>query len=105
MVWGVLLDVGGWMGALVLIVAYGFISWGRLSGSSGSYQSLNIAGSLLLLINAAWHHAWPSSVVNLVWIGIALSALIRRPKGARERALSWFSTHDSSRKWRLRSQR
>jgi hypothetical protein len=76
-----LLDVGGWIGALALIVAYGLISWGRVTGSSGSYQSLNIGGSLLLFVNAAWHHAWPSSVVNLVWTGIAVSALIRGPKG------------------------
>jgi hypothetical protein len=75
---GVWLDIGGWMGALALIVAYGLISWERVSGRNASYQSLNIAGSLLLLMNAAWHHAWPSSVVNLVWIGIAISALTRR---------------------------
>jgi hypothetical protein len=80
MISGVWLDVGGWMGALALLVAYSLISWGRVSGSSGSYQSLNIVGSLLLLMNAGWHHAWPSSVVNLVWIGVALIALIRGSK-------------------------
>lgn len=77
---GVVLDVGGWIGALVLVVAYGLISWGRTGGGSGIYQSLNLAGSLLLLVNAAWHHAWPSSTVNLVWIGIGVSALIRGPR-------------------------
>jgi len=81
MVSSIPLEVGGWMGALALIVAYGLISWGRVAGTSGVYQSLNILGSLLLLINAAWHHAWPSSTVNLIWIGIGISAVIRRPKG------------------------
>jgi hypothetical protein len=82
MVSGASLEVAGWMGALTLIVAYCLISWGRVAGGSGSYQSLNIVGNLLLLINAAGHHAWPSAVVNLIWIGIGLSALIRRPKAA-----------------------
>jgi hypothetical protein len=39
-------------------------------------------GLLLLFMNADWYHAWPSSVVNLVWIGIALVALIRAKRGA-----------------------
>lgn len=75
-----LMDAGGWIGALLLVVAYWLVSWGRVTGRSGSYQSLNIIGSFLLFVNTAWHDAWPSSAVNLIWIGIALSSLIRRPK-------------------------
>jgi hypothetical protein len=72
------------MGALALIVACGRISQGGVSGSSGRYQPLNLGGILLSLINAAWHHAWPSSVVNPLWIAIALR-FPRTPYRAREK--------------------
>lgn len=70
-------DVLGWLGALILIAAYGFISYGSASGRSPTYQISNIVGSALLIVNTAWHRAWPSSIVNVVWVVIAIAALIR----------------------------
>lgn len=72
-----MIDILGWLSALILIAAYGFISYGSTNGRSRMYQSLNIVGSTLLIVNTAWHGAWPSSVVNVVWVVIAIAALIR----------------------------
>ncbi len=70
-------DVAGWLGAGMLLFAYGLISYG-FTGSSGMiYQSLNLAGSVLLIINTAWHGAWPSSALNIVWAVIAMGVMIR----------------------------
>jgi hypothetical protein len=77
---GVLLDGCGWVGALLVIAAYGLVSFDRLSAASMRYQALNIAGSILLIANTAWHAAWPSAFVNLIWAGIALIAVARRPR-------------------------
>lgn len=70
-----LLETLGWIGAVTLIVAYALVSYGRVRGSSVMYQALNIAGSVLLAANTAWHHAWPSVIVNVVWAMIAIGAL------------------------------
>lgn len=70
-------DILGWLGALILIVAYGLISYCSANGRSPTYQTLNVTGSIFLVVNTAWHHAWPSSVVNVVWVGIATSVLLR----------------------------
>ena len=74
---GIAIDVLGWLGALVLVAAYSLISYGSVDGRSPAYQTLNVIGSILLIVNTAWHRAWPSSVVNLVWVGIAVGALSR----------------------------
>ena len=74
---GIAIDILGWLGALVLVAAYSLISYGSIDGRSPVYQTLNVIGSILLIVNTAWHRAWPSSVVNLVWVGIAIGALSR----------------------------
>jgi hypothetical protein len=74
---GIAIDILGWLGALVLVAAYSLISYGSVDGRSPIYQTLNVIGSILLTVNTAWHRAWPSSAVNLVWVGIAIGALSR----------------------------
>ena len=70
----------GWLGAALVVAAYGFVSYGLVDGRSKGYQALNIAGSLLLAVNTAWHHAWPSAAVNVIWMGIALGAVALGPR-------------------------
>lgn len=70
------IEVLGWLGAALLVVAYAIVSSGRVDGRSKLYQSLNIAASVLLGVNTAWHHAWPSAVVNVIWVIIAAVALM-----------------------------
>ena len=79
----VLLDISGWVGAAVVTAAYGFVSSGWVDGQSRAYQSLNALSGLLLAVNTAWHRAWPSAVVNVIWTGIAVGTLA---VGARHRA-------------------
>jgi len=71
------MEVCGWTGGLVLICAYGMVSFGKISPKGAGFQCLNLAGSLMLAANSAWHHAWPSASVNLVWIGVGMAALMR----------------------------
>lgn len=76
-------DVLGWIGAILLLLAYAAVSFGRLKGDSSAYQYLNIVASVLLLANTLFYGAYPSSFVNGVWTVIALVAIvsiIRRPK-------------------------
>ena len=72
------LDGIGWLGAALVIVAYALVSFNRLTPGSLFYQGLNVAGSALLIVNTAWHAAWPSAVVNIVWAAIGLVAVTRK---------------------------
>lgn len=75
-----LIDIVGWFGAIALLLAYAAVSRGLTHGTSFAYQLWNAIGSAFLLVNAAYYHAFPSSFVNIVWIGIAIVTI---RKGAR----------------------
>ncbi|MGH8199568.1 MAG: CBU_0592 family membrane protein [Steroidobacteraceae bacterium] len=70
-----LIEIAGWLGAAMLLVAFGLVSYGVLGARSRSYQVLNTLSGLLLAVNSSWHQAWPSAAVNIIWIAIAVSAL------------------------------
>jgi hypothetical protein len=71
----VLIDIVGWIGAILLLVAYAAVSRGAMKGTSFRYQFLNVIGSAFLLVNAGYYRAFPSSFVNIVWIGIAVFSI------------------------------
>ncbi len=71
-------DAIGWSGAAALLVAYAMISFKKLEGDSTVYQLLNIVGSLLLAVNTISYGAYPSSFVNMIWIGIAVFSIAAR---------------------------
>jgi hypothetical protein len=76
-------DIAGWVGVATLLIAYGLVSTKRIAGDAGTYQMLNLVGAGLLIVNSAYYGAFPSVVVNVVWIGIAIYALWRKRPGAR----------------------
>jgi hypothetical protein len=73
----VVIDIAGWMGAAVLLVAYGLVSFEKMRAEKLLYQSLNAAGSFLLIVNTVYYRAYPSAFVNVVWIVIAFLASMR----------------------------
>lgn len=79
----ILLNVLGWIGAFLLLLAYALVSFKKLEADSQTYQWLNITASVLLLVNTIYYGAYPSSFVNAVWTMIAFAAIltIRRKYG------------------------
>ncbi|MFN2149627.1 MAG: CBU_0592 family membrane protein [Anaerolineales bacterium] len=69
-------DILGWAGAALVLLAYFAVSTHRLSPASIMFQLLNLLGAIGLTVNALYYGAYPSIGVNLVWAGIALSACI-----------------------------
>lgn len=70
-----LVDIVGWIGAIALLVAYALVSARRVEGDSTSYQSLNLVGSVFLIVNTVYYRAYPSAFLNLVWGAIAVYAI------------------------------
>ncbi len=73
-----LVDTLGWIGTALILLAYVLVSNKKVEGDSVLYQGLNIAASVLLVINTFYWHAYPSLVVNAAWIVIGLAALGRK---------------------------
>jgi len=65
------------MQIIVVLASYALLSTGRLEGRSPFYQFLNVAGAAGIAVNSGWNGAVPSAVLNVIWVGIAIYALIR----------------------------
>lgn len=76
----VLVEVVGWLAALLILVAYALLSTGRLRAGSRWYQGLNLAGAAGFVLNSGWNGAIPSAALNVVWMGLASYALWRPPR-------------------------
>ena len=76
------IDVIGWLGAAALLAAYALVSAKRLDGDSMMFQFLNLIGAIFLIINTAYYGAYPSTFVNVVWIGIAVATMLHVKKKA-----------------------
>ena len=75
------MEVAGWIGALLILLAYLFLSAGRLTGQSLVYQGMNVAGAAGFIVNGWWHGALPSAVLNLIWMligGVASWRILKR---------------------------
>lgn len=75
----------GWAGAGVLLAAYALVSARRLAGDGVAFQAMNIGGAVALAVNSAANGAWPSAVLNVIWVAIGAVAVFRL---ARRRAQS-----------------
>jgi hypothetical protein len=73
----VLVDIAGWIGMALLIGAYALVTTGRILGPSLRFQLMNLVGGALLMVNSAWYGAWPSAALNLVWVVIGTTGLVR----------------------------
>lgn len=75
-------ELAGWLGAGALLSAYVLVSSGHLAARGRGFQLLNAAGAVGLVVNGAWHHAWPSVGLNVVWIAVGVAAMgrVRRPE-------------------------
>jgi hypothetical protein len=76
-------SVAGWTAAVLILAAYGLLSFGRIQARSWIYQVMNIVGAAGFIINCAYNNAWPSVVLNVVWMVIAFYALRRNYRATR----------------------
>jgi len=77
-----IIDLCGWTGSIILILAYFQNSRNKINAQSSIYQLLNISGSLLLILNTFYYGAYPSGVVNIIWVFIGLHYLLKTKKDA-----------------------
>ena len=76
-----LIEIVGWAGAGLILLAYLLLTAERIAARSVAYQGLNLAGALGFVINSGWNGAIPSAALNVVWAGIAIYALLTLGRG------------------------
>ena len=71
------MEAVGWIGAVLILTAYGMLTAGKLTGKSPAYQWMNVIGAMGFIANSGWNGAWPSAILNVIWVGIGVVALWR----------------------------
>ena len=74
---GFMMEFVGWIGGALILAGYNLLSAGKVTAKSPSYQWLNVVGAAGFIANSGWNGAWPSAVLNVIWVGIGVVALIR----------------------------
>jgi hypothetical protein len=82
-------EVAGWAGATLILLAYLLLSAEKLTGQSLVYQGMNIVGAAGFVINGWWHGAIPSAALNVLWllIGAVASWRILKKRGSSTSAM------------------
>jgi hypothetical protein len=74
------IEIIGWLGAVLITGAYFLNINGKLKSSSGVYITSNLFGGIFFTINTLVHQAYPSMIVNIIWVFIAVAALFKKER-------------------------
>jgi len=70
-----IIEIIGWVGMVLVLIAYGMITAKKVNSKSFLYQALNLVGAAGILVNAYYNGAYPSVALNLIWGLIAIYGL------------------------------
>lgn len=74
------IEIIGWIGAVLIVGAYFFNINGKLKSSSIVYIISNLLGGIFFTLNTFVHKAYPSMIVNIIWVIIAIAAILKKDK-------------------------
>lgn len=72
-----MIDIMGWIGSIAVIAAYGLNSYQKIKSDSYLFLSLNLLGGIFLIVYSYYYTAYANTFINVVWVIIAVPALIR----------------------------
>ncbi|HSO14132.1 MAG TPA: hypothetical protein VLT51_17275 [Anaerolineales bacterium] len=73
-----LINLLGWTGSILYLLAYALISAKKTEGDSLLYQGMNILAGVLLVIYTLALNAYATTGLNAVWVVIGLFTLGRK---------------------------
>jgi hypothetical protein len=72
------INILGWTGSVLYLVAYTLVSLKKTEGDSLLYQGMNIIAGFLLVIYTIYLGAYATTALNIVWAGIGIFTLGRK---------------------------
>ena len=73
-----LINILGWTGSVLYLVAYALVSAKKTDGDSLLYQGINIIAGTMLVIYTLMLGAYATTGLNAVWVAIGLFTLGRK---------------------------
>jgi len=76
-----IIELIGWIGTILIVGAYFLNINGKVKSTAMPYIIANLIGGVLFTIYTFAHRTYPNMVVNVVWVFIAIAALMKKEKG------------------------
>lgn len=76
------IEIVGWIAAATMLSAYILLTKGMISGRSSLYHWMNVLSGAGFIVNSGWNGAYPSAVINVIWMLIGLYGVFGRPASA-----------------------
>jgi hypothetical protein len=73
----VVIDVLGWVGSVLILLAYGLNSYQKIRSDSWTFSVLNLSGAIFFIIYTLYKEAYANAFLNIVWAVIALIGMVR----------------------------
>jgi phosphatidylserine synthase len=73
-----IVNILGWTGSILYLLAYALVSVKKTEGDSVLYQGMNIVAGVLLVIYTLSLGAYATTGLNVVWVAIGLFTLGRK---------------------------
>jgi len=73
-----LINILGWTGSILYLLAYALVSAKKAEGDSILYQGMNIFAGILLVIYTLYLGAYATTGLNAVWVAIGLITIGRK---------------------------
>lgn len=73
-----IINILGWIGSVLYLLAYALVSAKKTEGDSVLYQSINIVAGIFLVIYTLSLRAYATTGLNAVWALIGLFTLGRK---------------------------
>lgn len=71
-----LIEIFGWYGMIVIVLAYALVSFSFLSVDSIWYQLLNGTGAMGIVVVSLYKKTYQPGILNIIWTLIAVIAII-----------------------------
>lgn len=71
------INIIGWTGTVLMIIAFFLVSTDRVKSNYVSYQLMNLFGAAFLGIYVFCQRAWPALIFEIIWVLIAIYAMIK----------------------------
>ena len=68
----------GYFGGLVYLAAYVCLTKGWISGTGYTFHSVSVLSCILIAISSGYSNAWPSALLNIIFVGIGAAYLARK---------------------------
>ena len=75
-----LIEIIGWTGMVLILLAYFLITVKKLNSESKTYQGMNLFGAIGIVINSTTNGAYPSAGLNIIWSIVAVYGIIKGTK-------------------------